>query len=454
MEYGLLGVVPVIILLGMAVWTRKCTSSMIMGCLAGCIILGGGGFLTTFVDMIYVTGCDADTVWILVLLSLIGPVVALLAKSGGPEALSKLAAKKVKSEKSLFLWSWLLAVVLFIEDMMRSAVLGQLSPLYDKQKVPRASLAYFIDATSTTITSLIPITGWAVFFQGIFADFEELKGYGSGFDIYVKTIPYNFYAIAALLVCFGFTMGWVPKLGGMKKAYILAKEEGILYSDESAKLNPPVEHNRNVDSVDKKGLGILIFGIMLLTAVTIASEVLYGFIVCLMVLPVVLLLVKKATWKELMETSMQGVRNTAEMVVICFFVYFFKNVITELQLPQYVIETCGPFLSAQMFPGVTFLACGILAFCSGSTWGVTIVYATIAVPMCIAIGADPVIVLAAILSGEAFGAHICFYCDYTVYASTCARINNIEHAFTQVPYGIIGGVIAAIGFFITGFAVV
>lgn len=206
----------------------------------------------------------------------------------------KLAAKKVKSEKSLFLWSWLLAAVLFIEDMMRSAVLGQLSPLYDKQKVPRASLAYFIDATSTTITSLIPITGWAVFFQGIFADFEELKGYGSGFDIYVKTIPYNFYAIAALLVCFGFTMGWVPKLGGMKKAYILAKEEGILYSDESAKLNPPVEHNRNVDSVDKKGLGILIFGIMLLTAVTIASEVLYGFIVCLMVLPVVLLLVKKS----------------------------------------------------------------------------------------------------------------------------------------------------------------
>ena len=115
MEYGLLGVVPVIILLGMAVWTRKCTSSMIMGCLAGCIILGGGGFLTTFVDMIYVTGCDADTVWILVLLSLIGPVVALLAKSGGPEALSKLAAKKVKSEKSLFLWSWLLAAVLLLK---------------------------------------------------------------------------------------------------------------------------------------------------------------------------------------------------------------------------------------------------------------------------------------------------------------------------------------------------
>ena len=88
MEYGFLGIIPVIVLLGMAIWTRKCISSMIMGCIIGCIIIGGTGFLTTFVDMIYTTGCDADTVWILVLLALIGPIVALLAKSGGPEALT------------------------------------------------------------------------------------------------------------------------------------------------------------------------------------------------------------------------------------------------------------------------------------------------------------------------------------------------------------------------------
>ena len=68
MEYGFLGIIPVIVLLGMAIWTRKCISSMIMGCIIGCIIIGGTGFLTTFVDMIYTTGCDADTVWILVLL--------------------------------------------------------------------------------------------------------------------------------------------------------------------------------------------------------------------------------------------------------------------------------------------------------------------------------------------------------------------------------------------------
>ncbi len=450
MEYGFLGVVPVIFLLGIAIWTRKTTSSLIVGCLVGCIIIGGTGCISTFVDYMYVTGCDEGTVWILGLMAMIGPVVAMFALSGGPEALKTLAQNKVNSERSLYLWSWLLALILFVEDMLRSAVLGQLSPLYDEQKIPRVSLAYFIDSTSTTITSLIPITGWAVFFQGVFGEFDELKYLGSGFDIYVKTIPFNFYAIAALIVCFLFTMGVIPKIGPMKKAYELAQNEGILYSEETAKLNPPMQVEKD-GKVDKLGLGILIFGLVEITVITIKTEVFVGFLVTMLTLPILMLVTKKANWKTLMETCMQGVRNNVEMYVICFFVYMFKFIVTDMELPQYVIETCGPYLSASAFPVITFIACCLLTFTSGSTWGVTVVYAAIAVPMCVAIGANPIIVIAAILSGEAFGAHICFYCDYTVYASMCAKINNIEHAFSQVPYGLIGGAAAAIGFLITGF---
>ena len=139
------------------------------------------------------------------------------------------------------------------------------------------------------------------------------------------------------------------------------------------------------------------------------------------------------------------------MPLISFFVYMFKDIVTTLQVPEYVISISESFLSPELFPLITFIACAALTFCSGSTWGVTVVYALVAVPLSITIGADPVIVLAAILSGEAFGAHICFYCDYTVFASAMAKIDNIEHAFTQIPYGIIGGVIAAIGFLVTGF---
>nr|WP_272490586.1 Na+/H+ antiporter NhaC family protein [Hominibacterium faecale] len=327
-----------------------------------------------------------------------------------------------------------------------------MTPLFDRFKVPRASVAYYIDSTSTTVTSLVPLTNWAVFFQGVFAGFVELEYLGNGFDIYVKTIPFNFYAIAALLVCFGFTMGWVPKLGGMKKAYERVQTTGELYSKASIPLNP--EEKVNEEEKDPKApvrLVVFIAGIAILTAsILVTGDVLSGFFIGVFSMCALLFITRLCTWKEIMTAAIEGEARIIQMPLISFFVYMFKDIVTTLQVPEYIISICESFLSPVFFPLITFIACALLTFCSGSTWGVTVVYALVAVPLSVSIGADPVVVLAAILSGEAFGAHVCFYCDYTVFASAMAKIDNIEHAFTQVPYGIIGGALAAIGFLVSG----
>lgn len=250
MEYGILCLLPIAVMLAVAIITRKCISSMVIAILVGCVIIGGTGWFSTFIDQVYTTGCNEDTVWIVCLMCVVGVLVALFQASGGAHVLVKIVEKKVKGERNLYLWSWLLSALLFIDDMMRSSVIGQMTPLFDRFKVPRASVAYYIDSTSTTVTSLVPLTNWAVFFQGVFAGFVELEYLGNGFDIYVKTIPFNFYAIAALLVCFGFTMGWMPKLGGMKKAYERVQTTGELYSKASIPLNP--EEKVNEEEKDPK----------------------------------------------------------------------------------------------------------------------------------------------------------------------------------------------------------
>lgn len=452
MDYGILCLLPIAVMLAVAVITRKCISSMVIAILVGCVIIGGTGWFTTFIDQVYTTGCNEDTVWIVCLMCTVGVLVALFQASGGSHVLVKIVEKKVKSERNLYLWSWLLSALLFIDDMMRSSVIGQMTPLFDRFKVPRASVAYYIDSTSTTVTSLVPLTNWAVFFQGVFAGFVELEYLGSGFDIYVKTIPFNFYAIAALLVCFGFTMGWVPKLGGMKKAYERIQATGELYSKESAALNPEIK--AGTEEQDAKApirLGVFIAGIVILTvSIMVTGDVLSGFFIGIFSMVGLLFVTRLCTWKEIMAAAIEGEARIIQMPLISFFVYMFKDIVTTLKVPEYVISICEGFLSPTFFPLITFIACAVLTFCSGSTWGVTVVYALVAVPLSVSIGADPVVVLAAILSGEAFGAHICFYCDYTVFASAMAKIDNIEHAFTQIPYGLIGGALAALGFLITG----
>ncbi|HZK01411.1 MAG TPA: Na+/H+ antiporter NhaC family protein [Anaerovoracaceae bacterium] len=452
MEYGIISLIPIAVMLGIAIITRKCISSMVIAILVGCVIIGGTHWLSTFIDQIYITGSDENTVWIVSLMCVVGVLVALFQATGGAHVLVKIVEKKVKGERNLYLWMWLLSGLLFIDDMLRSSVIGQMTPLFDKFKVPRASVAYYIDTTSTTITSLVPMTNWAVFFMGIFAGFTELEYLGSGFDIYVKIIPFNFYAIAALLVCFAFTMGWLPKLGEMKKAYERVEQTGELYTKASIPLNPPIHEETEV--VDPKAplrLSVFIIGILILTfSIVLTGDVLTGFFVGVFSMTALLFITRICTWEEIMTAAIEGEARIIQMPLISFFVYMFKDIITTLQVPEYVISVTESFLSPALFPFITFVACCILTFCSGSTWGVTVVYALVAVPMSISIGADPVIVLGAILSGEAFGAHICFYCDYTVFASAMAKIDNIEHAFTQIPYGLIGGTIAAIGFLVTG----
>ena len=453
MDYGIISLLPVVVMLVVAIVTKKCISSMIIAILSGCVIIGGTHWFSTFIDQIYVTAANDSTIWICVLMCAVGVMVALFEATGGAKVLVKILEKKVNSQRSLFLWTWLLSAVMFIDDMMRSAVIGQLTPLYDRYKVPRAAVAYYIDSTSTTITSLVPLTNWAAFFIGVFAGFEELKYLGSGFDIYVKIIPINFYPIFALIVCFMFTMGWLPKLGGMKKAYERVELTGELFSEASKPLNPPYEIKDDEldDPKAKLRLGTFLAGIVILAVSIIKTgDVLCGFFIGIFSMTAILFIFRLCTWRQIMEAAIEGEARIIQMPLISFFVYMFKDVITTLQMPEYVISVSESVLSPSMFPFITFIACCALVFCSGSTWGVTVVYAMVAVPLAVSIGSDPILVLGAILSGEAFGAHICFYADYTVYASAMAKIDNIEHAFTQIPYGVIAGIAAAIGFLITG----
>ena len=458
MEYGFLSVLPVIVLLVVAIITRRTVSSMVLGLITASIILGGTGFIGVLFDQVYESVGTADALWLICTLILVGAVIGLLGLSGGADALAIVLEKKVKSERSLWIWSWLLIAVVFIQDMARAAILGQLTPLFDKFKVPRAAVTYLADSTGTTLEALIPITGWSLFFMGVFGGYNELKALGdSGFDIYVHCIPYQFYTIAALIICFMFTMGIFPKLGGMKKAYERAKNEGVLYGEETRKINEAIEisnakseQNRNA-SVKVK-LGVFIVCVLFMVASVIKSgDVVVGFFSTLILATILLLATRLAKWGEIMTAAINGVTGILDVILIAAIVYTFKDLITELDLAGYVIHLTNGILTPEIFPFITFVLCCVLTFCSGSTWGITVIYAAIAIPLATSLGANPALVVGAILSGECFGAHICFYCDYTVCYSALTKINNMEHALTQLPYGLIGGAIAAIGYLICGF---
>ncbi|HCE52280.1 MAG TPA: sodium:proton antiporter, partial [Shewanella baltica] len=132
--------------------------------------------------------------------------------------------------------------------------------------------------------------------------------------------------------------------------------------------------------------------------------------------------------------------------VIAAFV--FKDVCDQLLLPQYVIESLSPFMTPKLLPAVVFLSMAILAFATGSSWGIFAVTIPIVMPLAQSVGADIPLVIGALLSASSFGSQACFYSDSTVLAAQGSGCNLVSHAVTQLPYALIAAVLAFIGFIV------
>ena len=122
----------------------------------------------------------------------------------------------------------------------------------------------------------------------------------------------------------------------------------------------------------------------------------------------------------------------------------------DIGLPSYIIETVTPYLNGTIFPAVAFIVVAILTFVTGSNWGIPAVCVPIIIPLGFSLGANPILVMAAVLSGGTLGSHACFYSDATVLTSTSCSIDNMDHALSQFPYAAMAAVISLVGFLVCG----
>ncbi|MCD8231762.1 MAG: hypothetical protein LUD14_08095 [Clostridiales bacterium] len=319
--------------------------------------------------------------------------------------------------------------------------------LYDKKKIPRESLAYVLDSTGAPICVILPFTTWSVFYANLFYN-EELVNttFSSGFSAYVHAIPYLFYPFIAVLFVFLFCMGWMPKLGTMKKAYQRVAETGMVYSEASRKYN----QEEADDSDDGNVWNFLIPIIVLVFLAIWTGEILLGVLAALIVCLVMYVPRKILSMEEFFNLMVSGFGSMLSIFFMLVGAFSLATVSSQLGLTEYLISLVTPFLSAAIFPAVSFLLLSVLAFVTGSNWGMSAVVIPILIPMCAALDGNVILTMAAIISGGAFGSHACFYTDATILSSNAARIENMEHAMSQWPYVFIAAGISAILFLAFG----
>ena len=450
MEYGALTLIPIVFIIVMAVVTRKSFESLLAGSVIACIIMHGTGFFLPWVDMLMEALSDPENQWVILVCGLFGSLIALLRESKGTGGFIRIGERLCRTERGALLGTFVMGVVIFVDDYLNMLTVGTcMRAICDRRKVPRESLAYLLDSTGTPICVLLPFSTWTAFYISLFMKEEAIRnmGFSSGLSMYIQTIPYIFYASVTVLMVFLFAMGWLPKIGPMKKAYDRVRTTGRTYSEESDR------YNTEPEDIGEEGrvIDFLLPVAFLIVATIVADDILAAVILTLVLCLVLYIPRKRMTFTQWSELLISGFCEMMPTLAILAGAFTVARCCNAMELPEYVISTVQPYVTPQTYPLIIFLVVSVLTFATSSTWGISTIVIPIIIPLGAAVDANMILTMAAILSGSTFGSHACFYSDATVLASAAARIENMEHAFTQIPYSLIGAAITCVCLLVSGY---
>jgi Na+/H+ antiporter NhaC len=449
-EFGLLSVIPAAFLLIFIFYTKRVMESLLLGATLGYLMAYKGDFFGPVNDSLYGIMLNESIAWLFIVCGLMGSIIALIEKAGGAFAFGEWVSKRAKTRRSTLVWTWMLGVVIFMDDYLNCLTVGSsMSPLTDRHKVPRELLAYVVDSTAAPVCVLIPISTWAVFIGSLMEE-NEMAPAGEGLKYFIQTIPYNFYAWFAVIVVLLVAMGWFPIIGPMKKAIKRAEETGVLAPPGSEKIDMKAGELVPDHSNAKLASFFLPLIVLVVSTMLYDIDMQKGVITTLAFIFVYYIGTGILGPEEYMDQVIKGIKNMLFPMLLVVAAYFFAAASEEIGFIGYMISLGEQFITPATLPLVVFLTFGITEFIMGISWGMYVIALPIVIPLAMTIGANPFIAVGAVCSAGVWGSHICFYSDATILTSAATGCDNYRHAITQMPYGFVGMVFSAIAFFIVG----
>ncbi|MCH4890170.1 hypothetical protein EZV73_21495 [Acidaminobacter sp. JC074] len=449
---GILSLVAPIVVILLAIKTKKIFETLIIGTFVALLLLDGPkSFFMHFVDNIYVMMTNEDNIYILASLLLLGPFFKLLENSNGLLKVAQFLAGKCKSSKSALFSVYILGIIVFIDDYLNALVLGStMRPVTDKYKVPREMLACVTNCTGVPVCTLIPLSTYAIFYASVCGTQPELAAFGeNGMGIYISALPFIFYPIVALVIVPLLIMGKIPIVGKMKEAYKRVETNGQLWSDLSSEMN--VETS-NIE--DNSGSAwFFVIPMIVLVTLTFVYDLLVAVIVATFVIALMVMITKKMNYDQVTDCIQEGMVVMLPMVLIIVGAFLFKEAVLETGLVEFVVDLLVPIVSANLLPMITFIVVFLIVFATSSSYAVPAVAMAIIIPLAVAVDANLLLTTGAIFAGGAGGVHACLYSDATVVTSSACRINVLDHTFSQLPYALLIAGISLIGYLVMGFVI-
>ena len=472
---------PPVIAIGLALITKEVYSSLFIGIVAGGLLYAEFAPVATmehvFIDGMIGSLSDAWNVGILIFLVILGGMVMLMNRAGGSAAFGRWSVEHVHSKVGAQLATIALGVLIFIDDYFNCLTVGSvMRPLADKHGLSRTKLAYLIDATAAPVCIIAPISSWAAAVVG-FVDGAD------GLALFVRAIPYNFYAFLTITMMLTLAFGKFD-YGPMKLAEM---SEKLNAGSAAPAASITGAEDQPTPPTSQKGKVVhLVFPIVVLIICCIVGMIysgeffvpgaegyhsftvafsnsdasvglVFGSVVAMIVTIIFYLATRVLSFKECMNAIPEGFKSMVPAILILTFAWTLKSMTDSLGAAEYVaglvdhVANDGALMS--LLPAFVFLvACG-LAFATGTSWGTFGILIPIVVKVFSAdLGNELMIIaISACMAGAVFGDHCSPISDTTIMASAGAQCDHIQHVSTQLPYTLTVGIVCAVCYVFTGF---
>ena len=470
---------PPVVAIGLALITKEVYSSLFLGILVGCFLQVNGNPIDAFQFFVsHLCSNAGGNMGILMFLVILGTMVALMIRAGGSKAYGDWAVSHIKT-KSGALWStFILAIVLGVDDYFNNLTTGNvMRPVADGHHISRAKLSYMCDATAAPVCIMMPVSSWAAAVTGVIGN-EEV-----GFQIFLRAIPFNYYAILTLV--FIIVMTCLNIDYGPMRTHELNAAKGDLYTTPERPFENAAEMKFNPDGkvID------LVIPVIILIIGCVSSMIYVGFqngghdlitafantsafdalplgsLIALIINMIYFMVRRSMKFTELMDCLPEGFKQMVPAILILCLAWTIGDVTKALGAPEFVadlVSKFGPGLK-NFLPAVVFLIAAFLGFATGTSWGTFTILLPIVIP--VFSGGTPavdltvgdlnnnllMISIAATLGGAVMGDHCSPISDTTIMASSGAQCYHLNHVATQLPYAVTVAVVAFVNYIITAF---
>ena len=460
---GWFSILPPLIAIVLAFWLREVVSALFIGIATGGLIAGKINIIDAF--LIPAIGTADFALILLVYLWALGGLIGLWTRTGGALRFAQWAGERmVRGPRTAKVFAWIMGLVFHQGGTISTVLTGATArPIGDEHDVSHEELSYVVDSTASPAATLIPFNVWPIYVGGLVAGtiplFETAQ---DGIQFFFSALPFNFYAIFAVLLTFLFAWELLPFVPGrqMRAAIDRARETGKLDRDEATPLTS--RELTEMDVPDDYAPGLIDFVVPIGTLLGVAIlPYLYTYFylgwtgvendpllliaeafVLAVLVGMGVALVKGMEFREIMDGFIDGCKGVTIGAIILALAVSLEEVTTAVGTADYVVATVGDFIAPAVLPGLLVVLCLIIAFSTGTSWGTYAVVFPVAMPLAWSVSQDPFFItlcFGAVIGGSVFGDQCSPISDTTVLSSLATGSDLMDHVYTQLPLASLAG---------------